>query len=84
MLDDVGDAQLREYVVGRVVVARPVPSAGCSQPTNSPVPDGAGGASAGSATQPRTTGSAGSSAPGIASGVTTQKPSRPSCSRPDT
>ena len=73
VLDEVGDPQLREHVVGRVVVAV-AGALGRLEPADQlgRARSGGAGAGAGSATQPRTTGSAGSSAPPIASGVTTQ------------
>ena len=63
VLDQVGRADLREYVVGRVGVglARSPRTAAARRPAR-PCRSGGAGAASTSATQPRTTGSAGSSA----------------------
>ena len=73
VLDQVGRAHLRQYVVGRVVVAL-AGALGHLEPRDQL--GGAGGSGAGprsgDGVQPRTIGSAGSSAASTASGVTTQ------------
>ena len=59
VLDDVGDPQLREHVVARVVVdLRRCPRGAAASRRARPGRAGAAGASAGSAVQPRTTGMA--------------------------